>query len=281
MISETNISKEEISLLKKEATRIRILVLDMIRRSKSSHIGSNLSAVEILITLYFKVMNVSPLLASSPERDRFILSKGHAAAVLYAVLARKGFFKERYLTTYYRNKSKLAGHISYGSVKGVEISSGSLGHGLPIANGMAIAGKKDSKKYKVFALLSDGECEEGSTWEAILFAGQHKLDNLVAIVDFNKWQALGRVDEVLSLKPFKKKVASFGWEVREADGHSFKELYRLLSSIPFKKNKPSLLIAHTIKGKGLFFMENKLESHYKPPSDEEYKKTIENLKKLL
>jgi len=250
---------------------IRKKIVEMIFVSQTSHIGSALSCVEILVALYFNILRISPYKPFSENRDIFILSKGHAVSALYAVLAERGFFNEKLLNTYCANGSQLPGHVSQGFIPGIEVSTGSLGHGLAIANGIALAGKRDKEKYRIFVLLSDGECDEGSTWEAILFASHHKLDNLVAIIDYNKWQAFGRTKEVLNLEPFKKKWVDFGWAAKEVDGHNLKEILKVFQKIPFKKNKPSVVIAHTVKGKGLPFLEDKLESHYRPPTEEEYK----------
>jgi len=262
------------------SNNIRKKILKMIFTSQASHIGSALSCVDILTVLYFKILAIDPKNPWLENRDRFILSKGHAVAALYATLAERGFFNKKLLKSYCANGSNLPGHASRNCVAGVEVSTGSLGHGLAIANGIALAGKRDKKNYRVFVLLSDGECDEGSTWEAILFAGHHKLDNLVAIVDYNKWQAFGRTKDVLNLEPFTKKWKDFGWSVKEVDGHDFQEIYKVLRKIPFQKNKPSVVIAHTIKAKGLSFMEDKLESHYRPPTEEEYKIAIKELNNL-
>lgn len=270
MKHEKNKLNMESERFKKIAKHIRLRILEMVHRSKSSHIGSSFSCVELLVALYFKTMKIDPRYPQDPNRDRFILSKGHAAAVLYATLGERGFFEKDILDDYYANGSTLAGHVSRSAVPGVEVSTGSLGHGLPIAAGMAYAGKCDKNIYRVFALLSDGECDEGSVWEAILFAGHHKLDNLVVMVDYNKWQSFGRTKEVLDLEPFSQKWSNFGWSVKEADGHNFKEIFDVLANIPFQKGRPSVLIAHTRKAKGLSFMEDKLESHYRPPTDAEH-----------
>jgi len=208
------------------------------------------------------------------------MSKGHAVAALYAALAERGFFHKKLLQKYCANGSNLPGHPVIRSVPGIEVSTGSLGHGLAIANGMALVSKRDKKKYRVFVLLSDGECDEGSTWEAVLFASHNKLDNLVAIIDYNKWQAFGRIKDVLNLEPFAQKWKDFGWVVKEVNGHNSQEIYQSLKKIPFKKNKPSVLIAHTLKAKGLPFLEDKLESHYRPPTEEEYKIGIKEINNL-
>ncbi len=245
------------------AKEIRKKVLRMSFRSKTAHIGSSLSEVDILTVLYFKILSIDPQNPEKDNRDRFVLSKGHGAAGLYAALAQRGFFGQGLLNTYCQDGSDLPGHSTKKCVPGVEVSTGSLGHGLPMACGMALVGKRDSKDYRVFVLMSDGEMEEGTTWEAALFASHHKLDNLVVLVDYNKLQALGRTNEVLNLEPLKDKWESFGWKVKEINGHNFQEIENALSELPFEQTKPSLVIAHTIKGKGVSFMEDKLEWHYK------------------
>jgi len=260
------------------AKEIRKKVLKMIFDSRTSHLGSSLSAVDILTVLYFKILKIDPKNPLDENRDRFILSKGHAAAALYAALAERGFFPKEILDGYCRDGGKLPGHSTRGCVPGVEVSTGSLGHGLPMGAGMAIAAKNDGKNYRIFILMSDGECEEGSVWEAALFASHHQLDNLIGIIDYNKLQAFGRTNEILNLEPLKKKWEDFGWKVKEVDGHSFSEIEESLSKIPFEKGKPSLLICHTIKGKGVSFIEDKLEWHYKNLTKEEYDMALKELK---
>lgn len=223
---------------------------------------------ELLAVLYGKVLQVKPAEPDWSERDRFILSKGHGCASLYAVLAESGFFPLDWLETFYQNGSYLAGHITHRHVPGVEVSTGSLGHGLSIATGMALAAKRDRKTHRVFVLLSDGECDEGSTWEPILFAPHHRLDNLIAIVDYNKIQSLGTVKEVMDLEPFAEKWRAFGWATREIDGHNIGEIEEALTAIPFEEGRPSCVIAHTVKGKGVSFMENELLWHYRSPQEE-------------
>ncbi|HXK43343.1 MAG TPA: transketolase [Anaerolineae bacterium] len=251
------------------ARRVRRHSVQMIHQAKASHLGSSLSAVELLVALYGGVLRVDPHWPLWPERDRFILSKGHACAAYYAVLAEVGFFSLDWLDTFYQNGSRLAGHVTKG-IPGVEISAGSLGHGLSIATGMALAAKRDQAVYRVFCMLSDGECDEGSTWEPILFAPHHQLDNLVAIVDYNKIQALGHTREVLNLEPFAAKWQAFGWAVREVDGHNLAEIVTALSEIPYQEGKPSCVIAHTVKGQGISFMEDRLLWHYRSPQGDEY-----------
>jgi transketolase len=259
------------------AKRIRQHVLRMTHLAKSSHVGTSLSMADLLAVLYKGILQIDPARPDWPDRDRFILSKGHGCAAVYAVLAETGFFPLGQLDTYYGDGSALAGHITHTGVPGVDASTGSLGHGLPIACGMALVGKRDGRPYRVFVLLSDGECDEGSTWEAALFAPHHHLDNLVAIVDYNKIQSLGRVEDILDLEPFAAKWRAFGWSVQEIDGHNLEEIVHTLSAIPFEAGRPSCLIAHTVKGKGVSFMENKLLWHYKAPSDEELRQALAEL----
>ena len=258
------------------ATRIRAHVLRMTNRAHSSHSGGCLSAADILAVLYGGILRVRPEDPAWPDRDRFILSKGHIAAAVYAALAERGFFPLDWLDTFYLDGSKLPGHATKG-IPGIEVSSGSLGHGLSIACGMALAGKRDGAAYRVFALLSDGECDEGSTWEAVLFAPHHRLDNLVAIVDYNKIQSFGTTSEVLDLEPFAAKWRDCGWNVREIDGNDVHAVDTALGDVPFVKERPSCIIAHTTKGKGVSFMENDLAWHYKYPDDAQLQQALQEL----
>jgi transketolase len=251
------------------AGHIRRRVLEMICRAKSSHIGSVFSAVDILAVLYKTILRVDPARPECPDRDRFILSKGHACAGLYAALAEKGFFPESWLDEFFANGGRLAGHATHWGVPGVEVSTGSLGHGLSLGCGMALAGKRDRLSYRVFVMLSDGECDEGSTWEAALFAPHHRLDNLIAIVDYNKIQSFGRVNDVLGLSPFGAKWESFGWSVCEIDGHDHAQIEQTLSRVPPATGRPTCVIANTVKGKGVSFMEDKILWHYRCPDAEE------------
>ncbi len=251
------------------ALRIRRHCVRMTHRANSSHIGSSLSTADILAVLYGRILQLNPGEPSWPERDRFILSKGHGCAALYAILAECGFFPMDWLETYYQNGSLLAGHATHKNVPGVEVSTGSLGHGLPIATGMALAAKRDGKRHRIFCLLSDGECDEGSTWEPALFAPHHKLDNLVVIIDYNKIQSFGRVKDVINLDPLGEKWHAFGWAVREIDGHDLNAIEKALNAVPFETDRPSCVVAHTIKGKGISFMEDKLLWHYRSPRDQE------------
>ncbi len=259
------------------AAKIRRHSVEMTHTAKASHVGSSLSMVELLAVLYARVLRIDPDRPDWSERDRFILSKGHGCAAYYAVLAETGFFPLEWLDTFYQNGSKLAGHATHTNVPGIEISTGSLGHGLSVATGMALAAKRDHKPWRVFCLLSDGEHDEGSTWEPILFAPQHRLDNLIVIVDHNKIQSLGTVKEVMDLAPFADKWRAFGWAVHEIDGHNLEEIEAVLAHLPFEPGKPSCVIAHTIKGKGVSFMEDKLLWHYRTPQGEEYAAALAEL----
>ncbi|HEX8727217.1 MAG TPA: transketolase [Ktedonobacterales bacterium] len=251
------------------AQTVRAHALRMVHAANASHIGSSLSMTDLLAVLYGGgVLRVNPAEPEWPERDRFILSKGHAAASAYATLAEAGFFPTDWLATYCLDGSKLSGHLTRG-VPGVELSTGSLGHGLPVGAGMALAARRDGRPWRTFVMLSDGELDEGSNWEAILFAAHHGLDNLVAIVDYNKIQSFGSVAEVMRLDPLAEKWRAFGWACREIDGHDHDAIADALSSVPHESGKPTAIVAHTIKGKGVSFMENLLAWHYKSPNDEQ------------
>lgn len=252
------------------AKKIRRHAVDMTHVGKSSHVGSILSMADIIAVLYGQVMNFD---ADDPhwcERDRLILSKGHAGAGIYAALAESGFFPVSKLITHYQNGSNLSGHVSHKGIPGVEFSTGSLGHGLPVAVGMAKAAQLDNAMHRVFCVLSDGECDEGSNWEAALFASHHRLKMLTVIVDYNKIQSLAPVEETLALEPFADKWRSFGWDVREVDGHNHFALYEALTPREQEEPRPLCVLAHTIKGKGVSFMENSVLWHYRSPQGQEY-----------
>jgi transketolase len=259
------------------ARRARRHILQMVFNAQSSHVGSALSIVDILTVLYHRTLRIDPGNPWRDDRDRFILSKGHASAALYATLALRGYFPEETLATYCADGSSLPGHSTMRCVPGVEVSTGSLGHGLSIGCGMALAAKRSAWTHRVFVLLSDGECDEGSVWEAALFAGHHKLDNLVAIVDFNRIQAFGSTRDVLNLEPFADKWAAFGWETTSVDGHDLPALETALAPVPFRAGKPSLLVARTVKGKGVSFMEDCLAWHYKSPNAEQLEAALKEL----
>lgn len=257
--------------LQKKSNELRKVVFECICRGGGGHIAGSLSIAEILTVLYYKALNIDPKNPKDPERDRFILSKGHAAVALYAILADRGFFPRSELNKYGKKGSMLGGHPDMHKVPGVEASTGSLGHGFPFGVGMALASKLDKKNYRVFILLGDGECQEGSIWEAAMFAPQHKLDNVIAIIDYNKIQAMDRLDKIVALEPLVDKWKAFGWEAREADGHDISALEEVFNSVPFASSKPNLIIAHTIKGKGISFMEDVSIWHYRLPNPEELK----------
>ena len=261
------------------AKRIRKHCVRMTGKANASHIGSSLSAADLLAVLYGRALHYDPGRPDWPERDRFILSKGHGCAALYATLAECGFFPADWLDNFCQDGSPLAGHVTHKNVPGVEVSTGSLGHGLALGCGMALAAKRDASPYRVFCLLSDGECDEGSTWEAALFAPHHKLDNLVAIVDYNKIQSLGTVKEVIDLDPLAAKWRAFRWAVRELDGHDLSAVEEALTQVPFERYRPSCIVAHTIKGKGVSFMENKLLWHYRAPLGEDLEKALAELER--
>ncbi len=252
---------------------IRVDALKMVHRAKASHIASALSISDILAVLYGQLLRVDSALPTDPARDRFILSKGHACVAVYAALAECGFLHPADLLTYGQDGSMLMNHISH-KVPGVEFSTGSLGHGLPFGVGKALAAKRKSEDWRTFVLMSDGEQDEGSNWEAYMFAAHHKLDNLVAIIDYNKLQSLTTVDQTLRIEPLAEKLTAFGWAVREVDGHDHKALFTALNTVPWSPGKPSILIAHTIKGKGVSFMENCVEWHYRSPSDEQLARAL-------
>lgn len=247
---------------------IRVESLKMVHRTGASHIGSALSIADIVAVLYEEIMKIDPDQPDWAERDRFILSKGHACVAIYSVLAYKGVLSKADLLDYGKDGSMMMNHISH-KVDGVEFSSGSLGHGLPFGVGKAIAAKREKKDWRTFVLMSDGELDEGSNWEAFIFAAHHRLDNLIAIIDYNKLQSLARVDETLRLEPLTDKFKSFGWSVREADGHDHDKLLSVLKGIPWDIGKPSVLIAHTVKGKGISFMEDQVSWHYHNPNEEQ------------
>jgi len=257
--------------------KIRKSILKIIYRTKSPHIGGSFSCVEILASLYFKILNVSPEDPANPNRDRFILSKGHGCPSFYAVLAERGFLSKKDLQGFAVNDGVLEQHPNRDIKKGIEIFAGSLGHGLSIGAGMALAAKSDRKDYEIYVLMSDGELNEGSVWEAAMFAAHHNLDNLTAIVDCNKIQALGCTKDIINLEPLSQKWSSFGWATSEVDGHDFNQLFKTFDDIPFSTGKPNIIIANTVKGKGVSFMEDKLLWHYRSPDDEEYKKALEEL----
>lgn len=267
---------ESSEALRETALDVRRQVIQMIYAAKGGHIGGSLSSVDILVALYFRVMRYDHADPKAPWRDRFVLSKGHSVESLYAVLSRAGFFPASELAGYGSFGTMLFGHPTL-KVPGVEIPSGSLGHGLSVGVGMAIACKRDSLPNRIFVLMGDGEQAEGSVWEAAMAAGHYDLDNLVAIIDANRLQISGTVEQVMDSSPLGEKYRSFGWSVREADGHDPDELVEALGSTPWKRGRPNLLLARTIKGRGASFMENNPAWHHKTPSQEEYRRALAEL----
>jgi transketolase len=249
------------------ARRIRCRAVEMVTRARASHIGSALSITDIVAVLYGGALRVDPSAPRHSERDRFILSKGHACVAIYAALAETGFIDPSLLQTYGAEGSALMAHISH-KVPGVEFSTGALGQGLPFGVGKALAAKRGGKSWRTIVLTSDGEWGEGSNWEAALFAAHHKLDNLLCIVDYNKLQSLTTVDATLRLEPLHSKFDAFGWAVREVDGHDHGALWSAIDARAWPSGKPAMLIAHTTKGKGVSFMEDRVEWHYRSPTPE-------------
>ncbi|QSF44665.1 transketolase [Paenibacillus tianjinensis] len=257
---------------------IRKSILHMVHYSKSSHVGTCLSIVDILYVLYFEKLNIDPLQPLMSHRDKFILSKGHGGAALYATLAERGFFPKEHLDQYYVNNGMLPGHLDMEAVPGIEASAGSLGHGLSIGVGMAVANRQSGNPGEVFVLLGDGECNEGSVWEAVMLAATLQLKNLTVIIDYNKLQSFGWTNEVIDQSNMAERWRSFGWETYEIDGHNLAEIRDVLS---IEQTKPKAVIAHSIKGKGVSFMENKLEWHYKSPNGDELKIAYDELGDFL
>ncbi|MBR9691993.1 transketolase [Candidatus Woesearchaeota archaeon] len=263
--------------IEKVAKQIRGKLVEMSHKGKAAHLGSALSTVDILGVLFWRILDMDIKNPDSEKKDRFILSKGHAASAIYATLAHKGFFPMKLLDTYAKEQSCLCEHPAPSCVPGVRVATGSLGHGLPIGLGMALANKMKENNARVFVLMSDGECNEGSVWEAAMFAASNKLDNVIAIIDYNKWQATGRSNEILALAPLKEKWEKFGWNTYEVDGHNINELIQTLENIPKNSKKPSIIVANTVKGKGISFMEDDNNWHYRIPTEEEVQKAKKEL----
>lgn len=262
-------TKNTYSELRALAKEVRKLTISMIVKAHASHIASSYSPVEMLVYLYEKVLRINPKNPNDPNRDRFILSKGWGVSSLYAILAEKKFFSKKQLEDYCANGSKFIGGSTRNGIPGIEATTTSMGHGLPIGVGMAMAAKLQKKDFKVYVIISDGECDEGSTWESFLIGAHHKLDNLTILIDYNKWQSFGRIKDVLSLEPLGEKLKAFNWHVQEINGHDFGELEQALSSRSLAKDKPNVIIAHTVKGKGLSTIEDKNEWHYQTPREKE------------
>ena len=273
---------QEISIekLKEIAKKIRLGIIDAVYYGKSGHPGGSLSIADIMTVLYFDEMNIDSKNPDWEERDRLVLSKGHCSPALYSALAYRGFFPIEDIKTFRNINSYLQGHPDRKHIPGVDMTTGSLGQGLSAANGMAIAGKMENKNYRVYCILGDGELEEGQIWEAAMSANKYKLDNLCVIIDNNNLQIDGTIDEVMSSKPIDEKFRSFGFEIIKIDGHNLEEIKSAFEVARNIKNKPVCIIANTIKGKGVSYMENKPEWHGKAPNDEEYKQAVEDIKEM-
>jgi transketolase len=263
--------------LSRRAAELRGKVIEMSHAAQAAHLASSLSCADIVTAAYWHVLNIDPAQPKAPLRDRFILSKGHAAAALYAALAMKGYFPIEELGTYCQDGGRLAEHPPANLLPGVEAATGSLGHGLPLGCGMALSGRIKGETFRVFALLSDGENNEGSVWEAAMFAAAQKLENVCVIVDYNKWQATARSNETLMLAPLADKWKAFGWDATEIDGHDVCALADAMQRVPDGSGKPVALIAHTVKGKGVSFMEDDNNWHYRAPTAEEVVKARKEL----
>ena len=273
LTDDSSLITHHLSLKSREYRR---KILKYIYKAKAGHTGGSLSCIDILNVLYNEVLNVSPETFTSPDRDRYIQSKGHCVEALFVVLADKGFFPESDLETLCKYQSHYIGHPTR-KVNGVEQNTGALGHGLPMSAGVALAAKMDNRDYRVFTLMGDGELPEGSNWEAALTAAHYKLDNLCAIVDLNGLQITGPTKEVCNTEPLDKKFESFGWATRHVDGNDVVALKEAFDALPFETGKPSVIIAHTVKGKGVSFMENELKWHHGVPSEEQYKIAMQEL----
>jgi len=269
----------DVKALEKIANDIRIGVIEAVYSAKAGHPGGSLSCTDILTVLYFNQMNINEKEPNAKARDRFVLSKGHCSPALYSTLARKGYFEKEKLLTFRNIESNLQGHPDMNKVLGVDMTSGSLGQGLSVANGMALASKLNEDGYRVYCLLGDGEIEEGQVWEAAMTSNKYKLDNLCVIVDNNNLQIDGKIEEVKGLTNIGDKFKSFGFEVLQIDGNNIEELLNAFNVAKQIKGRPTVIIAKTIKGKGVSFMENKVEWHGRAPKEEEYKQAIEELSK--
>ena len=252
--------------------RIRARLVEMSHVAETPHLGSSLSCVDMLVAAYWGFLRIDPKHPLDPNRDRFILSKGHAATALYAALAERGFFDPKLLDTYNEDGAALPEHPGLQCVPGVEAATGSLGHGLPIALGMALAARIQNRPTRCLVLMSDGECEEGSVWEAAMFAPAQKLDTVTVMIDYNKWQATGRSDEIMALAPLAEKWRAFGWDACEVDGHDFDALLAALGREPDGTGRPRAIVCHTVKGKGVSFMEDDNNWHYRIPTADEVRK---------
>ena len=263
------------------ANRLRLDVVEMTTAAGSGHPGGSLSSADLLATLYFRIMNIDPADPYMEDRDRFVLSKGHAAPILYATLAERGYFPTDELKTLRQLGSRLQGHPAYREVPGIDVTTGSLGQGLSMACGMALAGKMDSKDYRVYCLMGDGELQEGQNWEAAMFAHRYGLNNLIGFVDRNRLQICGNTEEVMSLDPLPEKFRAFGWNVIIIDGHNIRQIIDACDKAARSKKNPTVIIMNTIKGKGVSFMENNVDFHGRSCKPDEYAKAVEELKAVI
>ena len=264
----------DVRRLKNLAQTLRKDVLKMVMTSREGHLGAAFSCMEILTALYFNVLNIDPLEPDRDDRDRFIMSKGHGCFAQYATLARRGFYPVELLESINQKDTLFGGHPDRDKIPGIDVSTGSLGHGLSIGAGMALADKTDGKSNRVFVLLGDGECQEGSVWEAAMFAAGYNLDNLIVIVDANSLQAIGKTGDIVPMEPFSSKWKSFGWEVKEIDGHDYSQILRAFDDIPNTPGAPTAIIARTVKGKGVTYMENEIMWHARAVTEDEYKRAL-------
>jgi transketolase len=268
------LSTIELEELEKTAKRLRREIIKMIYQAGSGHPGGALSVLDILVVLYYKIMKIDPDNCLAPDRDRLVLSKGHACPALYAVLADRGFFPTDYLSNLRQIDSPLQGHPDMRKTPGVEMSTGSLGQGLSAANGMALAARLDNSSRRVYVILGDGECQEGQIWEAAMSAAHYRLDNLIAFLDYNGLQIDGWLRDVKMVQPLAEKWRSFGWNVLETNGHDYKALLEAVNKGKTTKGLPTMIIAHTVKGKGVSFMENQIDWHGRAPNKEEFEKAM-------
>lgn len=276
-----HMNNEEVKSLKLSAARIRKMALEAVYSAKSGHPGGSLSCADILTYLYMKEMNIDPKNPKLEDRDRFVLSKGHCAPALYGALAERGFIPKEDIKTFRSCDSYLQGHPDMKGVPGVDMSTGSLGQGISAACGMALAGKLDNKNYRVFAILGDGECEEGQVWEAAMFAAHYKLDNLTVFLDFNGLQIDGKISDVMNPCPFDEKFKAFNWNVINADAHSFEDIERAVTEAKAVKGKPTLILAKSTKGKDVSFMENEASWHGAAPNEEQYLQAVKELDTII
>lgn len=274
-------NRPDAAWLSRKANELRITIFQMVIRAGSGHIGGAYSVIDVMTALYFRVLRIDPSEPIFPDRDRLIFSKGHSCLALYTALAEAGYFEPSRLREFNVDGGLLGGHPERGRIPGVEASTGSLGHGLPLATGMALAGKLDAADYRVYAVLSDGECNEGSVWEALMSAAQHKLDNLTVIIDSNNMLSLGQTTHILNIEPLPQRLEAFGWGVREIDGHDMEQILDAMDALPLQDGKPSAIVARTVKGKGVSFMENDPKWHLHGPTKEEARAAFSELAKGL